>query len=316
MGGPQRPQGAALRRGDADRCGRGPRGGQCAYVVPAGEVGRPGHGGAPERIADRAVHRQLQAPARGTGAGLRRHRQPAARPAGGSASSTATTTAIATCRCTCSVVSSCCARTCGPAASMRPSMRRRSSSRWYAGRARPGLRCASSSAATRASPPAHHQLVRALRRALHRRPGAQPGRWRPGSSTRTWRCTSSTCARSPSQRRVDELSYAAQSWPHERAIAIVTDNRAGARARARVGVGQSRAQPALRGDEPGRRPARALYDDLYCQRGEAENRIKEARRGAVRHPHLVPRLRLRNQLRVLLAALAYVLIERLRALAL
>ena len=59
----------------------------------------------------------------------------------------------------------------------------------------------------------------------------------------------------------------------------------------------------------------ALYDDLYCQRGEAENRIKEAQVGlfATRTScHVFAS----NQLRVLLAALAYVLIERLRALAL
>ena len=59
----------------------------------------------------------------------------------------------------------------------------------------------------------------------------------------------------------------------------------------------------------------ALYDGVYCQRGEAENRIKEAQVGlfATRtscHAFAA------NQLRMLLAALGYVLIERLRALAL
>ena len=61
--------------------------------------------------------------------------------------------------------------------------------------------------------------------------------------------------------------------------------------------------------------ATALYDKLYCQRGEAENRIKEAQVGlfATRTScHVFAS----NQLRVLLAALAYVLIERMRALAL
>jgi hypothetical protein len=61
--------------------------------------------------------------------------------------------------------------------------------------------------------------------------------------------------------------------------------------------------------------AQALYDELYCQRGEAENRIKEAQVGlfATRTSCHVMRS---NQLRMLLAALGYVLIERLRALAL
>jgi hypothetical protein len=104
------------------------------------------------------------------------------------------------------------------------------------------------------------------------------------------------------QRLVDEFSYAAQSWPHERRVIT------------RLEWGDQGHNPRfvvtnLAGD-PG-----ALYDDLYCQRGEAENRIKEAQVGlfATRTScHVFAS----NQLRVLLAALAYVLIERLRALAL
>ena len=61
--------------------------------------------------------------------------------------------------------------------------------------------------------------------------------------------------------------------------------------------------------------AATLYDDVFCQRGDAENRIKEAQVGlfATRTScHVFAA----NQLRVLLAALGCVLIERLRALAL
>ena len=59
----------------------------------------------------------------------------------------------------------------------------------------------------------------------------------------------------------------------------------------------------------------ALYDQLYCQRGEAENRIKETQLDlfgtrASCHKFLA------NQFRLLLAALAYTLMQRLRALAL
>ena len=61
--------------------------------------------------------------------------------------------------------------------------------------------------------------------------------------------------------------------------------------------------------------AKQLYDDLYCQRGEAENRIKEAQVGLFATRTSCQHLQ-SNQLRVLLAALGYVLIERLRALAL
>ena len=58
-----------------------------------------------------------------------------------------------------------------------------------------------------------------------------------------------------------------------------------------------------------------VYDQIYCQRGEAENRIKEAQIGLFA-TRTSCRYFASNQLRVLLAALAYVLIERLRALAL
>ena len=104
------------------------------------------------------------------------------------------------------------------------------------------------------------------------------------------------------QRLIDEFSYAAQSWPHERRVIT------------RLEWGDQGSNPRfvvtnLDGD-PG-----ALYDQLYCQRGEAENRIKEAQVGlfATRTScHIFAA----NQLRMLLAALGYVLIERLRALAL
>ena len=104
------------------------------------------------------------------------------------------------------------------------------------------------------------------------------------------------------QRLVDEFSYAAQSWPHERRVITRL-------AWSSQGHNPRFVVTNLAGDPS------ALYDDLYCQRGEAENRIKEAQVGlfATRTScHVFAS----NQLRVLLAALAYVLIERLRALAL
>lgn len=62
-------------------------------------------------------------------------------------------------------------------------------------------------------------------------------------------------------------------------------------------------------------PADALYDELYCQRGEAENRIKEARLDlfgtrASCHKFLA------NWLRLMFATLAYTLMQRLRDIAL
>ena len=58
-----------------------------------------------------------------------------------------------------------------------------------------------------------------------------------------------------------------------------------------------------------------LYERLYCARGEAENRIKEVQLdlfGTRASCHKFAA----NQLRVLLAALAYTLMQRLRAIAL
>lgn len=104
------------------------------------------------------------------------------------------------------------------------------------------------------------------------------------------------------QRLIGEFSYAAQSWPHERRVIT------------RLECGEQGYNPRFVVTNLASDP-QALYDGLYCQRGEAENRIKEAQVGlfATRTScHVFAA----NQLRVLLAALAYVLIERLRALAL
>jgi Transposase DDE domain group 1 len=104
------------------------------------------------------------------------------------------------------------------------------------------------------------------------------------------------------QREVGEFVYAAQSWARERRVIT------------RLEYGEQGNNPRyvvtnLTGDP------KALYDDLYCQRGEAENRIKEAQVGLFATRTSCQQFQ-SNQLRMLLAALGYVLIERLRALAL
>lgn len=104
------------------------------------------------------------------------------------------------------------------------------------------------------------------------------------------------------QREVGEFVYAAQSWARQRRVIT------------RLEYGQQGNNPRyvvtnLTGS------AQALYDELYCQRGEAENRIKEAQVGLFATRTSCQHFQ-GNQLRVLLAALGYVLIERLRALAL
>lgn len=104
------------------------------------------------------------------------------------------------------------------------------------------------------------------------------------------------------QRLVAEFDYAADSWPHERRVIT------------RLEWGSQGCNPRFVVTNL-QDPPEDLYDRVYCQRGEAENRIKEAQVGlfATRTSchHFAA-----NQLRVLLAALAYVLIERMRSLAL
>ena len=104
------------------------------------------------------------------------------------------------------------------------------------------------------------------------------------------------------QRQTGEFRYAAQSWTTERRVIT------------RLEYGDGGGNPRyvvtnLEGD------AAELYDDVYCQRGEAENRIRQAQVGLFATRTSCQQFQ-SNQLRMLLAALAYVLIERLRALAL
>jgi hypothetical protein len=58
-----------------------------------------------------------------------------------------------------------------------------------------------------------------------------------------------------------------------------------------------------------------LYDRLYCARGEMENRIKEAQLGLFADRTSCHRFAA-NQWRLILSSVAYVLVERLRTLAL
>ncbi len=105
--GPERPQRAARRCADADgrRARRGA--GLGAHLQPPGEPGHARAGVGAARGADRAVHRQPQERARGTGARHRRLGRAAARRNRSCASSTPTTTTTATCRCTCSAARRC-----------------------------------------------------------------------------------------------------------------------------------------------------------------------------------------------------------------
>jgi len=105
------------------------------------------------------------------------------------------------------------------------------------------------------------------------------------------------------QRLIGEFSYAARSWDRERRVI------------ARLEHGDQGFDPRFVVTSLKRGDAAWLYEELYCARGEAENRIKEAqidlfgRRGSCRDFAA-------NQLRLLFATLAYTLMINLRRLAL
>ena len=104
------------------------------------------------------------------------------------------------------------------------------------------------------------------------------------------------------QRAIHEFGYAAKSWDRHRRVIT----------RLEFGVQGTNPRFIVTNLD---RDAADLYDGLYCQRGEAENRIKETQLDlfgtrASCHKFLA------NWLRTLLSALAYTLMQRLRDIAL
>jgi Transposase DDE domain group 1 len=107
-------------------------------------------------------------------------------------------------------------------------------------------------------------------------------------------------------RTFGTFSYAAQTWDRSRRVIVKAEHLCGpdgGRANPRYIVTNLAGEPW------------ALYEDVYCQRGDRENRIKEQQLGLFAdrtscHGFLA------NQFRVLLAAFAYVLIEQIRRTAL
>jgi hypothetical protein len=100
------------------------------------------------------------------------------------------------------------------------------------------------------------------------------------------------------QRLFASLSYAAGSWDRpRRVIAKAEHNAQGANPRFVV--------TNVPGDPQG------LYEDVYCQRGEMENRIKEQQLGLFADRTSCHRF-LANQFRLLLSSAAYVLVQALR----
>lgn len=104
------------------------------------------------------------------------------------------------------------------------------------------------------------------------------------------------------QREFAELRYGAKTWNTERRVIARLEHMD-------KGDNPRYIVTNLEGD-----PA-ALYERLYCARGEMENRIKEAQLGLFADRTSCQYF-VANQFRLLLSSLAYILTERLRALAL
>ena len=104
------------------------------------------------------------------------------------------------------------------------------------------------------------------------------------------------------QREIGEFHYGADSWDIERRVVT------------RLEYGSQGINPRFIVSNLAV-PAAELYDELYCARGEAENRIKEAQLDLFGTRASCQKF-LANQFRLLLAALAYTLMVRLRQIAL
>ena len=110
-------------------------------------------------------------------------------------------------------------------------------------------------------------------------------------------------------RTFGTFSYAAQTWDRSRRVIVKAEHLCGP-----GGADGGRANPRYIVTNQAGEP-RALYEDVYCQRGDIENRIKEQQLGLFAdrtscHGFMA------NQFRVLLAAFAYVLLDFIRRTAL
>lgn len=100
------------------------------------------------------------------------------------------------------------------------------------------------------------------------------------------------------QRLFEEFDYAAGTWDRPRRVIAKAEH-------SDQGENPRFIVTSLDGDP------QKLYDDLYCQRGDMENRIKEQQLGLFADRTSCHHF-LANQFRVLLSAAAYVLLETLR----
>jgi hypothetical protein len=104
------------------------------------------------------------------------------------------------------------------------------------------------------------------------------------------------------QRVFGSFAYAAQSWDRPRRVIVKAEHTA-----------QGKNPRFVVANVPG--DPQELYEDVYCQRGEAENRIKEQQLDLFADRTSCHRF-VANQFRLLLSSAAYVLVQALRRTAL
>jgi len=104
-------------------------------------------------------------------------------------------------------------------------------------------------------------------------------------------------------RRYGECAYQAGSWPHERRVIVKAE------VTAHVGR-EPKDNPRFVVTNLKTTP-RHVYEDVYCARGDVENRLKELKLGLEIDRTSCTRF-LANQFRVLLTAAAFVLMQELR----
>jgi Transposase DDE domain group 1 len=104
------------------------------------------------------------------------------------------------------------------------------------------------------------------------------------------------------QRVFGSFAYAAESWDRRRRVIVKAEHTA-----------QGKNPRFVVANVPG--DPQGLYEDVYCQRGEAENRIKEQQLDLFADRTSCHRF-VANQFRLLLSSAAYVLVQALRRTAL
>jgi hypothetical protein len=106
-------------------------------------------------------------------------------------------------------------------------------------------------------------------------------------------------ANGAASRAFTSLEYQTQSWPHPRRVIVKAEHLVG------------KSNPRFLVTSLTDLPPRLLYEVVYCNRGEAENRIKDFKR-ALKGDRLSCTTYVANAFRLVLHAVAYLLLDALR----